>query len=66
MNELLLVTELLWTAPELLRDETLRKHGTQPGDVYSFAIIMQEIVVRGEPYCMLNLSTEGNSLKFLR
>ncbi|CAL8095065.1 unnamed protein product [Orchesella dallaii] len=50
--------ELLWTAPELLRDESLRRHGTQAGDVYSFAIIMQEVLVRGEPYCMLTLSPE--------
>ncbi|KAJ8686310.1 hypothetical protein QAD02_022104 [Eretmocerus hayati] len=50
--------ELLWTAPELLRDESLRKHGSQPGDVYSFGIIMQEVVVRGEPFCMLALSPE--------
>jgi hypothetical protein len=53
------IAELLWTAPELLRDEHLRKHGTQPGDVYSFAIIMQELLVRGEPYFMLSLSPEG-------
>jgi len=51
--------ELLWTAPEILRDESLRRHGTQAGDVYSFAIIMQEVLVRGEPYCMLTLSPEG-------
>lgn len=55
--------ELLWTAPELLRDETLRRHGTQTGDVYSFAIIMQEVLVRGEPYCncLMTLSCEGNT-----
>ncbi|ODM99906.1 Guanylyl cyclase GC-E [Orchesella cincta] len=53
------MVELLWTAPELLRDESLRRHGTQAGDVYSFAIIMQEVLVRGEPYCMLTLSPEG-------
>ncbi|KAJ2944083.1 hypothetical protein O0L34_g8426 [Tuta absoluta] len=47
----------LWTAPELLRaGEGTR--GTQPGDVYSFAIIMQEVIVRGEPYCMLSLSPD--------
>ncbi|KAI5638618.1 adenylate and guanylate cyclase catalytic domain-containing protein [Phthorimaea operculella] len=47
----------LWTAPELLRaGEGAR--GTQPGDVYSFAIIMQEVIVRGEPYCMLSLSPD--------
>ncbi|XP_011334672.2 retinal guanylyl cyclase 2 isoform X1 [Ooceraea biroi] len=50
--------DLLWTAPELLRYPSLRKRGTQPGDVYSFGIIMQEVVVRGEPFCMLALSPE--------
>uniref|UniRef100_A0A6P4ES69 Guanylate cyclase n=1 Tax=Drosophila rhopaloa TaxID=1041015 RepID=A0A6P4ES69_DRORH len=63
--------ELLWTAPELLR--SMKHHqqqhhhhhqhgrtqlGTQLGDVYSFGIIMQEVVVRGEPYCMLSLAPE--------
>lgn len=56
--------ELLWTAPELLRSmKTHHQHhgrvlGTQMGDVYSFGIIMQEVVVRGEPYCMLSLSPD--------
>ncbi|XP_043477214.1 retinal guanylyl cyclase 2-like isoform X1 [Leptopilina heterotoma] len=50
--------DLLWTAPELLRHAGLRKRGTQAGDVYSFGIIMQEVVVRGEPFCMLALSPE--------
>ncbi|XP_066143154.1 retinal guanylyl cyclase 1 isoform X2 [Euwallacea fornicatus] len=50
--------DLLWTAPELLRHCTLRKRGTQPGDVYSFGIIMQEVVVRGEPFCMLAFTPE--------
>ncbi|CAH1114026.1 unnamed protein product [Psylliodes chrysocephalus] len=50
--------ELLWTAPELLRHTSLRKKGTQPGDVYSFGIILQEVVVRGEPFCMLALTPE--------
>ncbi|CAK9802664.1 Retinal guanylyl cyclase 2 [Anthophora quadrimaculata] len=50
--------DLLWTAPELLRQPNLRKRGTQAGDVYSFGIIMQEVVVRGEPFCMLALSPE--------
>lgn len=53
--------DLLWTAPELLRHPNLQKKGTQPGDVYSFGIIMQEVVVRGEPFCMLALSPEGNA-----
>ncbi|KAF7996629.1 hypothetical protein HCN44_002275 [Aphidius gifuensis] len=50
--------DLLWTAPELLRHTALRKRGTQPGDVYSFGIIMQEVIVRGEPFCMLARSPE--------
>ena len=41
-SSVLLVPSDLWTAPE-----HLRKHGTsQKGDVYSFAIISQEIVLR--------------------
>uniref|UniRef100_A0A669CYM7 Guanylate cyclase n=1 Tax=Oreochromis niloticus TaxID=8128 RepID=A0A669CYM7_ORENI len=47
---------LLWTAPEILRSGQAGLHGTLPGDVYSFAIIMQEVVVRGPPFCMLDLS----------
>lgn len=53
------ILELLWTAPELVRyTKGQSKCGTQSGDVYSFGIIMQEVVVRGEPYCMLSLSPE--------
>ncbi|XP_045130310.1 uncharacterized protein LOC123515600 isoform X2 [Portunus trituberculatus] len=48
--------DLLWKAPELLRDESLMAKGTQAGDVFSLAIIMQEVVVRGAPYCMVQLS----------
>lgn len=51
--------DLLWKAPELLRDESLMLKGTQAADIFSFAIIMQEVVVRGAPYCMIQLSTQG-------
>ncbi|XP_054457935.1 retinal guanylyl cyclase 2 [Anoplopoma fimbria] len=47
--------ELLWTAPEILRSGQPELHGSPPGDVYSFAIIMQEVVVRGPPYCMMDM-----------
>ncbi|OQV25922.1 Atrial natriuretic peptide receptor 1 [Hypsibius exemplaris] len=39
----------LWTAPELLRNRS-SPSGTQKGDVYSFAIIAQEIVYRNGPF----------------
>ncbi|KAL3290062.1 hypothetical protein HHI36_023431 [Cryptolaemus montrouzieri] len=49
---------LLWTAPELLRDTNISQRGTQAGDVYSFAIIMHEIVTRKEPFHL----GDGNNL----
>ncbi|XP_068173187.1 retinal guanylyl cyclase 2 isoform X1 [Antennarius striatus] len=50
--------DLFWTAPEFLRDLTNARKGTYKGDVYSFSIILQEVVVRGPPYCMLGLPPE--------
>uniref|UniRef100_A0A8C6ZIZ4 guanylate cyclase n=1 Tax=Nothoprocta perdicaria TaxID=30464 RepID=A0A8C6ZIZ4_NOTPE len=54
--------ELLWTAPELLRDPDMRRKGTFKGDIYSFAIILQEVVIRGPPYCTSDLTAEGRKL----
>nr|XP_056719612.1 retinal guanylyl cyclase 1 [Euleptes europaea] len=47
-----------WTAPELLRDSSLERKGTFRGDVYSISIIMQEVICRSAPYCMLDMSPE--------
>ncbi|XP_072549606.1 retinal guanylyl cyclase 1 [Salminus brasiliensis] len=47
--------DLLWTSPEMLRSAKLMKTGTYPGDVYSFSIIMQEVISRSAPFCMLDM-----------
>nr|XP_006823588.1 PREDICTED: guanylate cyclase 2G-like [Saccoglossus kowalevskii] len=39
-----------WTAPELLRHPDPIGIGTQQGDVYSYAIILHNILTRTEPY----------------
>ncbi|XP_024921353.1 retinal guanylyl cyclase 1 [Cynoglossus semilaevis] len=46
---------LLWTAPELLRSSSLRRRGSFYGDIYSFAIIVQEVITRSSPFCMLDM-----------
>ncbi|XP_031416050.1 atrial natriuretic peptide receptor 1 [Clupea harengus] len=46
---------LLYRAPELLREST-PPNGTQKGDVYSFSIIIQEVVYRHGPFYIPNTS----------
>ena len=41
----------LWRAPEHLNDLDSSSK-SQLGDVYSYGIILQEILLRGLPYCM--------------
>ncbi|XP_048885657.1 retinal guanylyl cyclase 2-like [Brienomyrus brachyistius] len=50
--------DYLWTAPELLRNPVLQKKGTYQGDVYSFSIILQEVVTRNTPFCMLHMPSD--------
>ncbi|XP_051749128.1 retinal guanylyl cyclase 1 isoform X2 [Ctenopharyngodon idella] len=47
-----------WTAPEILRNPNLKRKGTYAADVYSFAIIMQEVISRCAPFCMLDMPPE--------
>ncbi|GFY43684.1 retinal guanylyl cyclase 2 [Trichonephila inaurata madagascariensis] len=41
---------LLWTAPEHLRRQDPYRYGSKKGDVYSFAIILQEVITRSLPF----------------
>ncbi|XP_064419191.1 guanylate cyclase 2G [Latimeria chalumnae] len=52
--------ELYWTAPELLMLDKYPFCGTQKGDVYSFAVLIREIVYNNEdgPYHDLNMEPE--------
>ncbi|XP_067322372.1 guanylate cyclase 2G-like [Anolis sagrei] len=52
--------DFFWTAPELLRMEEYPLQGTQKGDVYSFAIIMRELIYNDEdgPFQDLNKNSE--------
>jgi len=50
---------LLWTAPELMASQpagaiglSVDTQGSQKGDVYSFAIILHEILYRCGLYCV--------------
>ena len=50
---------LLWTAPEHICN--LKYQYSQPGDVYSYGIILQEIITREYPYHMFeNMTAKGN------
>ena len=50
-------TDLLWTAPELLRQPV--RGGTFAADVFSFSIIIHEVVSRTLPYAMMDMPTHG-------
>lgn len=51
----------LWRAPEHLRDTNPPARGTQKGDVYSFGIVLYEIVGRNGPWGKLNMSESGET-----
>ena len=53
-------SSLLWDAPEIRRAAARPSRGTQKGDVYSFAIILHEIIRRKGPWGPTGLTYKGN------
>ena len=58
------LSDLLWTAPEHLRLCNLNHRkvisvGSPAADVYSFGIIIQEVLLRGPPFCTTGMSHLG-------
>ena len=57
--------DLLWMSPEHVRTSIIKNDvatvmtSSAAGDVYSFGIIMQEVILRGPPFCMLDLTPQG-------
>lgn len=50
--------DLLWTAPEHL--DNIKFPRSKEGDVFSYGIILQEIITRGYPYSMFeDLTAKG-------
>lgn len=49
----------LWRAPELIRNPNPPARGTQKGDVYSFGIVLYEIIGRAGPWGAINMSDAG-------
>lgn len=55
------LSELLWTAPELLRSPV--RGGSFAGDVFSFSIIIQEVISRTLPYAMMDMPAHGETAR---
>lgn len=56
------LSELFWTAPEFLgQDATV--HYSQPGDVYSYGIILSELLNREEPYSSRCMEPRGEFVR---
>ncbi|CAF4795042.1 unnamed protein product [Rotaria sp. Silwood1] len=58
------IVDLLWMSPEHIRTSIIKNDvatvmtSSAAGDVYSFGIIMQEVILRGPPFCMLDLTPQ--------
>ena len=51
--------ELLWVAPELIKDYNCTGKSKE-GDVYSYGIILSEILSREDPYAEYEMEPQGN------
>lgn len=60
-SPLMLSLDLLWRAPELLREPNVV--GTQKGDVYAFGIILHEILGLMGPWGDTRLNDRGKSME---
>lgn len=54
------ISDLFWKAPELLRNDGMIR-GNKKGDIYSFAIILFEMIGRKGPYGGIDLEPKGNN-----
>ncbi|ELU03020.1 hypothetical protein CAPTEDRAFT_118400 [Capitella teleta] len=59
-------SSLLWTAPELLRMPEPPLSGTPEGDVYSYGIVLQEILLLDKPFSMFSEKEPKDILKLIR
>ena len=49
LNDICFTAELLWVAPEHIK-ENVRVKGSQKGDIYSMGIILEEVILRSQPF----------------
>lgn len=52
----------LWRAPELIRHPSPPARGSQKGDVYSFGIVLYEIIGRAGPWGGVDMSDAGEKM----
>ena len=55
----MIIPGLLYTAPEHLRNTDVNHEGSQKGDVYSYGIIIQELLTRTPPFGSYSQNPEG-------
>lgn len=59
---ILFILELFWRAPELIQKDYSKK--SKEGDVYSYGIIISEILTREDPYADYGMDAKGRIDEF--